>query len=429
MAGEWHDATLDQLGRIVTGKTPLSSRSEYFGGDIPFVTPTDFDGRRIIDRTGRSLTEHGADSIAGSRIPPGAVMVSCIGSDMGKAAIAGRDCVTNQQINTIVVTAPNDPLFVYYNLSTRKAEIRTAASGSAQPILNKTAFGQLDILLPSPPEQRAVAQILGRLDDKIELNRRMSETLEAMARALFRSWFVDFDPVRAKAEGRDSKLAPSIADFFPHTFVKTRFGEIPKDWKVAPLTQLIDVNPKRDLRKGVVAPYLDMAHMPTRGHSPDNVVTRACGSGSRFMNGDTLVARITPCLENGKTAFVDFLNAEEIGWGSTEYIVLRPKAPLPDEFAYCLARNTEFREFAIQSMTGSSGRQRVPVDSLSHFRLVAPPGPVAELFGRLIKPLFARASAAAEQNRTLEALRDTLLPKLIAGELRIPDSELSNSGS
>ena len=139
----------------------------------------------------------------------------------------------------------------------------------------------------------------------------------------------------------------------------------------------------------------------------------------RFVNGDTLVARITPCLENGKTAFVDFLKAGQVGWGSTEYIVLRPKAPVPDEYAYCLARSAEFRDFAIQSMTGSSGRQRVPAESLSHFRIAAAPDPIAELFGRLIKPLFARSSAAAREARTLAALRDTLLPKLMSGELRI----------
>lgn len=139
----------------------------------------------------------------------------------------------------------------------------------------------------------------------------------------------------------------------------------------------------------------------------------------RFANGDTLVARITPCLENGKTAFVDFLEAGKVGWGSTEYIVLRAKPPLPHEFAYCLARSTEFRDFAIQRMTGSSGRQRVPAESLSHFRVIVAPKLVAELFGRLIKPLFARSSAASKEGRTLAAMRDKLLPKLISGELRV----------
>jgi type I restriction enzyme S subunit len=143
----------------------------------------------------------------------------------------------------------------------------------------------------------------------------------------------------------------------------------------------------------------------------------------RFINGDTLVARITPCLENGKTAFVDFLQDGQVGWGSTEYIVLRPKPPLPEEYAYCLARSAEFREFAIQSMTGTSGRQRVPAESLAHFQVAVPPRPIAEAFGRAVKPRFLRSSAAVRESRTLAAVRDALLPKLIAGELRVKDAE------
>ena len=200
-------------------------------------------------------------------------------------------------------------------------------------------------------------------------------------------------------------------------------GEIPEGWKVKTLPMIMEVNPNRKLNKGEVAPYLDMANMPTRGHSPNEVVDRVLGSGMRFVNGDTLLARITPCLENGKTAFVDFLNDEQIGWGSTEFIVLHPREPFPEEFAYCLARSPDFRKFAIQSMTGSSGRQRVPAQALAHFSLAAPPGPVARAFGKLVKPLFARSSEAARESRTLAALRDTLLPKLISGDLRLKDAE------
>ena len=275
------------------------------------------------------------------------------------------------------------------------------------------------IKLPPLSEQRAIAHILGALDDKIELNRQTNETLEAMSRAIFKSWFVDFDPARAKAEGHDPGLPKPLVDLFPDSFEDSELGEIPKGWGAMPLPEAIDVNPTRFLRKGVVAPYLDMANMPTQGHSPDEVIERPFGSGMRFLNGDTLVARITPCLENGKTAYVDFLQEGQIGWGSTEYIVLRPKPPLPAQFAYCLARSEEFRNFAIQSMTGSSGRQRVPAESLSHFLVVSPSARVAELFGRLIKPLFARASAATEQSRTLAAIRDALLPKLLSGEIRV----------
>jgi len=258
----------------------------------------------------------------------------------------------------------------------------------------------------------------------------MNETLEAMARALFKSWFVDFDPVRAKIEGRWRPgqslpgLAANLYDLFPARLVPSELGEIPEGWEVKPLDEAIEVNPARSLRKGDLAPYLDMANTPTKGHTPDVVVERAFGSGMRFINGDTLVARITPCLENGKTAFVDFLEEGQVGWGSTEYIVLRSKPPLPEELAYCLARSQEFREFAIQSMTGSSGRQRVPATALSHFGLALPVGPqVPDAFGHFIKPLFARATRVAAESRTLATLRDTLLPKLISGQLRVKDTQ------
>ena len=226
-----------------------------------------------------------------------------------------------------------------------------------------------------------------------------------------------------EGRGEGSVAGEAYDRLFPDSFEDSELGEIPKGWDLMPLPDAIDVNPTRALQKGEIAPYLDMANMPTRGHSPDAVIDRPFGSGMRFVNGDTLVARITPCLENGKTAYVDFLGDGQVGWGSTEYIVLRPKPPLPDQFAYCLARGAEFRDFAIQSMTGSSGRQRVPAESLSHFRVVATPQPVAELFGRFVKPLFARASEATEEGRTLAALRDTLLRKLISGELRVEKTE------
>jgi len=317
-----------------------------------------------------------------------------------------------------------EPLFLYYffnspagfhSLDTIRRQVAVAGITGGD-------LSRLEIPVPSLGEQRAIAQILGTLDDKIELNGRMNETLEAIARALFKSWFVDFDPVRAKAEGRDPGLPQPLADLFPYSFEHSELGEIPEGWQLVPLPAAIEINPTRPLRKGDVAPYLDMANMPTRGHSPDNLVDRSFGSGMRFMNGDTLVARITPCLENGKTAYVDFLEAQ-VGWGSTEFIVLRPKPPLPEEFGYCLARSDEFRDFAIQSMTGSSGRQRVPVESLTHFALATPSEQVAERFGAIVRPLFARARATACEFRTLAALRDTLLPKLISGKLRVKDAE------
>ena len=336
-----------------------------------------------------------------------------------------------------------DNEFAYY--LTRWNEVREYAIGqmtgtSGRQRVPVSSLGHLVVPIPSLTEQRAIAHILGALDNKIELNRRMNQTLEEMARALFKSWFVDFAPVRAKAtlKQRDAppsqrgsdwnverarayldRMDPDIATLFPDSFVDSELGLVPEGWRVVPLAEVIEVNPSRALRRGEIAPYLDMANMPTKGHTPETVVDKPFGSGMRFANGDTLLARITPCLENGKTAYVDFLNEDQIGWGSTEYIVLRPKPPLPSEFAYCLGRNAGFREFAIQNMTGTSGRQRVPATAISNYRMTVPNGlGVPQMFGELVEPLFSLASENADESRALAALRDTLLPKLISGGLR-----------
>jgi len=280
------------------------------------------------------------------------------------------------------------------------------------------------ITIPALDEQRAIAQVLGALDDKIELNRRMNETLEAMARAIFKSWFVDFDPVRAKAEGRRPYgMDAETAALFPDSFQDSPLGKIPKGWKSAPLPEAVEINPPRPISKGKEATYLDMQNMPTRGHRPANWRSRPFVSGSKFVNGDTLVARITPCLENGKTAFVDFLSDSEVGWGSTEFIVLRPKKPLPPEYGYCLARDEDFRSHAIQNMTGSSGRQRVPTNCFAQYSVAVAPEPIAQRFGEAVRPLFKRTKANSEESSMLAAIRDALLPKLISGEIRVKEAE------
>ncbi|MGC2518277.1 MAG: restriction endonuclease subunit S [Burkholderiales bacterium] len=425
----WPVVSLAEIAtKIGSGATPKGGADAYLPSRARFAlvrSQNVFDRR--FDHDGLAfISDEQADGLRGVVLQPDDILLNITGDGItfGRACMVPTDvlpaCV-NQHVSIIRLDPQRaDAGYVLAFLTHRdvKSYIESFNAGGSRRAVTKGHIESFRLPLPPLPEQHAIAHILGTLDDKIELNRRMNETLEAMARALFKSWFVDFDPVRAKAEGRDPSLPKPIAGLFPDSFENSVLGGIPKGWRLAPLPDLIDVNPTRALRKGVEAPYLDMANMPTRGHSPDDVVDRAFRSGMRFMNGDTLVARITPCLENGKTAFVDFLKPTEVGWGSTEYIVLRPKPPLPEEFAYCLARSAEFRDFAIQSMTGSSGRQRVPAESLSHFLMVAAPKSIAEVFGRLIKPLFARASAAVKEARALAAIRDTLLPRLISGELR-----------
>ena len=317
------------------------------------------------------------------------------------------------------------PHYLLYLLLTRemKHEMTCRAEGSIVPHLNMSDIRDLEIpALPPLDEQSYIAHVLGTLDEKIELNRQMNETLEAIAGTIFKSWFVDFDPVRAKMEGRlPIGMDAATATLFPSTFQDSPLGEIPEGWEVVSLPEAIEVNPRRVLKKGTTAPYLHMQNLPTQGLRPDNWIHREFNSGKKFINGDTLLARITPCIENGKTGFVDFLAEGEVGWGSTEYIVFRPKPPLPVEFGYYLARSNDLRTFAIHNMTGTTGRQRVPASCFDYYQFPVPTTPIAQQFSEIVQPFMEKIRVNSEQSRTLSQIRETLLPKLLSGEIRVTD--------
>ncbi len=421
MGGEWIETTVGEFCPFQYGKG-LPERNRVPGPYLVF----------------------GSNGVVGSHLQP---LVDGPGIIIGHKGAVGAVHYSKRPfwpINTTFYVVPDDHRdlrFTYYLLGALGLDRMN--SDSAVPGLNRGAAHARRILVPPLSEQRAIARILGALDDKIELNRRMNEKLEAMAEALFKSWFVDFDPVvvnalkagnpipekfaKRAAHYRDNPdrlgLPENILRLSPARFVDSELGPIPEGWEVKALSEAIEINPQRPLTKGTIAPYLDMANMPTKGHRPNAVRMRAFTSGSKFVNGDTLLARITPCLENGKTSFVDFLDDGQVGWGSTEFFVMRPRDPIPPIYGYLLARSSEFREYAIQSMTGSSGRQRVQLSAIQNYPVLTPATDTLRCFADHIEALFSRIKTLWEESRTLAALRDMLLPKLISGELRVPGVE------
>jgi type I restriction enzyme S subunit len=320
-----------------------------------------------------------------------------------------------------------DPEFVYYYLA-QSASIEKIIRDSEHtgvPKINLAYIKAFPISLPALESQKSVVTVLRALDDHIALLRETNATLEAIAQALFKSWFVDFDPVRAKADGREPEgMDEATAALFPDSFEESELGQVPRGWRWMALAEAYDINPVRTLKKGLVASYVDMASIPTSGPCPESVIPREFNSGTKFQNGDTLLARITPCLENGKSAFVDCLNDGEIGWGSTEFIVMKPHEPLPPFHGYLLCRHQAFRQHAIQSMSGTSGRQRVQNDVLGAYLLVTPCEAVASAFGDIVTPIQQKIAANHRQAQTLASLRDTLLPRLISGQLWLPEANL-----
>lgn len=361
-----------------------------------------------------------------TRLKGGEVLLTIVGS-VGQVAVVPQHLAGFNVARAVAVMAPLahvSPDWIALCLRSPLSQhlLGSRANTTVQTTINLKDLRALPIPLPPAHERRLIAALIGALDDRITLLRETNATLEAMAQALFKSWFVDFDPVRAKQGG----LAPegmdeATAALFPDAFEESAFGLQPKGWQQMPLADAFEFNPSRPLKKGALAPYLDMARVATSGHRTEAPIQRELGSGTKFRNGDTLLARITPCLENGKTAFVDFLEEDQIGWGSTEFLVLRPKGSLPDYFAYLLCKHQPFLNFAIQSMVGTSGRQRILNEALGRYPIVVPSDSVAQAFGRLVSAVQSSIAANDGQAQTLAAVRDTLLPHLISGKLRLPD--------
>ena len=322
-------------------------------------------------------------------------------------------------------------------------------SGSVVSHIRVGDCSKFEINLPPLTTQKSIAKILGELDQRIELNRKTNQTLEQMAQALFKSWFVDFDPVvdNALAAGNPvpdelahrvevRKKAHALPDFqplpehirnlFPNEFEQTGEpnlgidGWVPKGWICKPVSQALIVNPKVKLSKGEVARFADMKAIPTNGFHVEDIIEKEFNGGAKFQQNDVLLARITPCLENGKTALVDFLKKDEVGFGSTEFIVLRGCGAISYPFVACLSRLDSFRQHCIQNMVGSSGRQRVQNSCFDSFFLSLPKDErLLTSFDRVCKPMFEKMTVSGTEIKSLAKMRDTLLPRLISGELKL----------
>ncbi|MGA2771815.1 MAG: restriction endonuclease subunit S [Bryobacteraceae bacterium] len=423
----WQLKKLTELGELNRGRSRHRPRHapHLYGGPYPFIQTGDVkaSGGRISSYQ-QTYSEAG---LAQSRLWPAGTLCITIAANIAETGILDFPaCFPDSIVGFVADSSVCNVRFVEYLFRGIRNQIQFEASegGTVQDNINVATLDRLRIPIPEKRVQDALAEALGALDDKIELNRRMNQTLESMARTIFRSWFVDFDPVVAKAEGRQPfGMSAEVATLFPDRFVESAIGPVPQGWPVRSIDEILELNPIRSLRKGDTAPYLEMANLPKTQARVADWEFRAFSSGMKFRNGDVLLARITPCLEHGKTAYVDFLDDDQVAWGSTEYIVLRSRAPIPPEYAYFLARSEDFRAHAITNMTGSSGRQRVPASSLAGFPIVYPPAAIAQKFGLLATSAFAQMKSNDEQSRTLAALRDTLLPKLMSGELRVRDAE------
>ena len=272
--------------------------------------------------------------------------------------------------------------------------------GSAQQVFNTQTAADLEIPAPPLPTQRKIAGILSAYDDLIKNNLRRIKILEEMAQSLYREWFVHF-----RFPGHESAH-----------LVDSEIGRIPKGWDVKAMTEAVTVRPKVSIPKGGEIPFVTMGGLSENSMLITEVESRDSPTGARFQNGDTLFARITPCLENGKTGYVEFLPSDEsAACGSTEFIVLRSKTVCP-QYVYLMARSDAFRDNAIKSMSGATGRQRVRDECFDQFYLAQPPEELVARFESITPPQFELIHSLNRRNQNLRRTRDLLLPKLFSGD-------------
>ena len=377
------------------------------------------------------IGEQHAFDLAGVEVRDSDVLLNITGDSVARVCQVDTRILparVNQHV-AIVRTDPAklDPGFLRYFLvcpDTQAKLLSLAGSGGTRNALTKAMIEAFDVQAPEGvSEQRAIARVLGTLDDKIELNRRMNETLEAMARALFQSWFVDFDPVRAKMEGRDTGLPRHLAGLFPNRLVDSEMGEIPEGWEVFRLDQLATHHTKS------ISPYrfpeLEYEHFSIPAH--DAGQHPVIEPGVAIRSNKTMVQRNAVLLSklNPTIARVwvpeDSTGRPQIC--STEFLVFTPRSLANRSLLFTLFSDQRFRALLKSLVTGTSkSHQRVPPNALKAQEVLAGSPQVFGVFGETIDVMLSRILKNRCETATLSALRDTLLPKLISGELCVTDT-------
>jgi type I restriction enzyme S subunit len=399
---DWKPAKLDELGFVGRGKSRHRPRNAAFlyGGPYPFFQTGDIKAADFhLTEYTQTYSEAG---LAQSKLwRPGTLCIT-IAANIAENAILGVEgCFPDSVVGFVANPEKADVRFIKYCLDTLKLRMQGVSQGAAQDNLSLEKLLSFDFYVPPLPVQRRIAGILSAYDDLIENSQRRIRILETMARALYREWFVHF-----RFPGHET-----------HPRVASPLGEIPKGWEVKRVPDCVHINPRVTVPRHGEKPFVPMGCLSNDSMLISDIESRTGNSGAKFQNGDTLFARITPCLENGKTGFVQFLSdADAVACGSTEFIVLRSRTVTP-EFVYCLARSDEFRGLAIKSMSGATGRQRVQERCFDDFQIAQPPRALLDSFSAIVAPSFRLIYQLHLQIRNLRRTRDLILERLLSGQV------------
>ena len=420
LPANWGVATLGDLltadGGIAVG---VMYPGDHDPNGVPLIKAGDVEGSTISAQPSFRISRAKHSEYRRTALSGGELVMTLVGN-VGQCAIVPSrlaGCNTARAVAVMRLTDPSDARFVQQCLLSRPLRhlMDVWSNTTVQATLNLKEIRQLPLPWPPKHERDAIAEFGRAFDDKIELNRRMNATLEAMARALFQSWFVDFDPVRAKMYGRKpAAMDARTAALFPEQLVSSPLGLIPKGWRAGSLGE-VGTNSRRGVQPGDIAPrtpYIALEHMPRRcialGDWDDSA---GVASGkSAFKKGEILFGKLRPYFHKVGVAPFD-------GVCSTDILVLSPNSAAWHGFLLGHASSDELIQFTDLASTGTR-MPRTKWSDISSFKVALPPQPIAAAFSRTIEPMLDRIHLNLNESRTLAALRDTMLPKLLSGEIR-----------
>lgn len=402
----WEYIRLSELYEVHNG---LSKGGKFFGNGFPFLSFSTVFNNWFLPAVLPDLVQSTEKEQISYSIERGDVFITRTSETMDELGMSSVALKSYPQATYNGFTKrlrPIDnrilPEFVGYYLRCPvfRGEFRAFSTMTTRASLRNEDLLSMEIPVPPMDMQQRIAAILSNYDNLIENNQKQIKLLEEAAQRLHKEWFVDLR--------------------FPGYEATPVVDGMPEGWELCHLEDVIEFNPKVPLSKERLKQSVPMSALSTSSMTLDTEEFAATfsNSGSKFQNGDTLLARITPCLENGKTAFVAGVESDEGAVGSTEFIVMRSKGINP-YMVYLLARNDSFRQSAINSMTGSDGRQRAQADKLKALPYLKPTDQIMMLFARYVEPMFIQIQKKNEQNVRLRQARDRLLPKLMSGEVEV----------
>jgi type I restriction enzyme S subunit len=380
---KWRKITIGDLGKIVTGKTPSTKNDTFWNGDIPFVTPADLQKTKHIFSTERTVSQDGLTAVKGATLPTGAICVSCIGN-LGYTAMTTQVSVSNQQINSIIPSDDFDKNFVYYLMKSLWDEFKNLEGQSTTlSILNKTLFSKMEVIVPDVNTQKKIAKVLSSLDDKIELNTQINHNLEEQAKAIFKSWFVDFEPFN---------------------------GKMPKSWLAKTLADVSKIGAGGDKPHCVSEIQTPEFQYPIYSNGLANDGLYGYASSAKIHEESiTVSAR-----------------------GTIGFVCLRQEPYVPIVRLITLIPNTCFVSAKYLylylkginiSGTGTT-QQQLTVPDFQKTSIMVPDNDTMKRFTICADSIFEQIKHNAKEMRTLAQLRDALLPKLMSGEIDVSEVEV-----